>query len=285
VLRAVLELPRPGIQAFPPIGDFYVTIDQQLLTHGYATVRTCIDIHSDGTRTETFAVAGYQPRTRPDAKGQPIYNYTPPNIATFSFAYLDQRGADPLSPIARRFADALISTLVPGHEPKRFFRKARPVDESVSMPLVRITDNSLEFLFRLDEAWFENLRLDGRDLFAHGVATRDERAPLALQADTRDIPVGDSATWLFDRSPLTVPRSALPEWRAEQTSLALYNLVEQWAANGDVSVCDAYKEPPLPGGYSPEAMLAREGITIAVPTDEWTGEAPGQLFRERGRWG
>jgi hypothetical protein len=263
-----------------------VTHADQLVDKGYAIVRTSNTIHSDGIRSETISIAGYQQRVRPDGS----FNYDPPDMTTVSFGYLDQRGTDPLSPIAKRFADALISILVPGHEPKRLFRRQHPVDESTPRPLVMVTPTSVWIIYRNDGLG-ASLRLGpptfdhGRDLFRHGIQTRDRSDVLGLRADCREIPIDAADSWIDGRSPLTVPRSSVASWNENETALALYNLVEQWVNSGDLRECEGYKEPPLKGGYSPAAMLAREGITIGVPADEWTGEAPGELWRERGRWG
>jgi hypothetical protein len=266
-----------------------MTDGYQLVNNGYAILRTSHAVYSDGTSSDTFSVRGYQHRVRPDGS----FNYDPPDVVTVAFEYMDPRGDDRLTPVAKKFADALVATLA-GIEPKRMFRKQRPVDESTPRPLVRVTDTSVWIVYRKDKGFFDTLRLGpptfahARDLFAHGLRARDQGrydSALALQADTRDIPIDDGAEWIDGRSPLTVPHSALPEWQGEQTSLALHNVVEQWVAAGDVRECDAYKEPPLEGGYSPEAMLARQGVTIGHPTDEWTGEGPRELWRERGRWG
>ena len=259
-----------------------MTIDQQLVDNGYAIMRTSHDVNSDGTSSDTFSVWGYQPQ-----RARPGFYYEPPDLATVSFEYMDQRGDDKLTSVAKKFADALVATLA-GIEPKRMFRKQRPVDESTPRPLVRVTDSAVWVIYRKEEGWFDTLRLHGLDLFRDGLRARDQGRYdpiLGLQADTRDIPVDDGAEWIDGRSPLTVPRSALPAWQSETTSLALHNLVAQWVAAGDLRECEAYKEPPLKGGYSPEAMLARQGVTIGYPTDEWTGEGPRELWRERGRWG
>jgi hypothetical protein len=259
-----------------------MTIDQQLVDNGYAILRTSHAVNSDGSSYDTFSVAGYQQQ-----RARPGFYYEPPDLATVLFEYMDHRGGDKLTPVAKKFADALVATLA-RIEPKRLFRKQRPVDESTPRPLIRVTDSAVWVIYRKEEGWFDTLRLGGRDLFAHGVRARDQGRydpTLALQADTRDVPIDDGAEWLDGRSPLTVPRSALPVWQGEQTSLALFNVVEQWIAAGDLRECEGYKEPPLKGGYSPEAMLARQGVTIGIPTDEWTGDAPRELWRERGRWG
>ena len=213
-----------------------MTIDQQLVGNGYAIMRTSHDINSDGTSSDTWSVRGYQPVVRPD---NPL-NLHSPDLATVAFEYTDQRGGDKLTPVAKKFADALVLTLA-GIEPKRMFRKQRPVDESTPRPLVRVTDSEVWVIYRKEQGWFDTLRLDGRDLFAHGLRARDQGRYdplLGLQADRRNIPIDDGAEWIDGRSPLNVPRSALPTWQGEQTSLALYKLVEQWVAASDLRECE-----------------------------------------------
>lgn len=263
------------------------SIAEQIANMGYEPVQTSTEQGSDGNTGNTWSVLGFHPLLNKDGTRR---DYAPAlNVASITLEYASWRGwPETFSPVAARFADALVALLAPVADPKpRGILRRR--EEPKARPLVRRTATSLQLVYRIDgvAAELRDPTLHWRPvLYPHGLAASDQSATLTLTAGLPNIPVGDDATWVDLRSPLTVHRDALPPWDGESASAAVAGLVEQWVAAGELSVCGRYQEPAKPEGYySPEAALARDGVKIGLAVDEWTGRSPGDLGRERGRWG
>jgi hypothetical protein len=244
-------------------------IAEQLHDNGYEPVQTSSTHNSDGVRTRTWAAVGFHPLLNPDGSRRDYARAL--NLVGVVLEPMCTRGGDPFSRHARKFADALVEAL------------------ASSGALVRRTAASLLVIYRTDgvEAALVDPTVQRRPLlYPHGVAAKDSSAPLRLAASFRDVPVADGADWVGGRSPLTVARDALPTWSRDVVSRAVAELADAWVAQGRLRVCGGYQEPARPEGYwSNEAALARDGVTIGGAVDEWTGKSPGDLGRERGRWG
>jgi hypothetical protein len=115
-------------------------------------------------------------------------------------------------------------------------------------PLVRRTARSVEIIYRLEATIaprLDDLSISySSELYAHGLIASDCNSTLVLRAGTPDIPVSIDSEWLGARSPLTVARATLPEFDADAASIALADLVERFAAAGDLKVCGRYLDPP-----------------------------------------
>ncbi len=191
--------------------------DRTLYDLGYEPLQTGAT-HSAGVSTRAWAAAGWTPTVNPDGTPRPMKFR---NLLTVELRYQSARHLDRFSKQARRLSAALVELLA-SNEPR---------------PLVRLMPTCTQVVYRVETLNFVPLL----PAFPHGIQTRDERAVLALQLTSGAVPVDDSATWLEDRSPLSVARLDLPEWSAEQTSRAVHGLIEAWVAKGDLRVCGPYR--------------------------------------------
>jgi hypothetical protein len=260
-------------------------IAQRLHELGYEPIQASIAHDSNGSSDHTYAVRGFHILCNPDGSRR---DYAPSlDLATLTFEYASARHLDTFSPLAQKFADELVSLLASAPELKRGLLRKR--EKPKPLPLVRRTGTSVQLIYQTHDvdAALRDPSLHWKPrLYAHGLQTSDERSVLALHAGMPSIPVGDSATWTDNRSPMTVARDALPLWDGEAASAAVAGLVDQFVTAGELSICGRYVEPPKPEGFfSPEQQLAREGVTLVRPVDAWTGESPGDLGQCRGRWG
>ena len=260
----------------------------KLAANGYEPVPSTVH-HGHGSTGHTWAVLGFHPLLKLKDGKRVRIDYAPElNVASITLEYASWRGwPESFSPVAARLADALADALTPTVEPKRGLLRRR--EEPKPRPLIRRTPTSLQLVYRIDgvAAELRDLTLHHRPLlYPHGLAASDASAVLTLSAGLPSVPVDDGAAWADARSPLTVARNTLPTWNGEAASAAVAGLVDQWVAAGDLRICDRYAEPPKPEGYyGHEATLARQGVTLGRAVDSWTGKSPGDLGRERGRFG
>lgn len=258
-------------------------IAQQLYDNGYEPTETSSTRQSDGSTSSTWVCVGFHVLCNADGNRRDYVE--PRNLPTLELRAAGRR--DAFSPVAARFAGALVALLAPTMEPKRGFLRKR--EEPKPRPFIRRTPRSVQLVYRTEgvSARLNDLSLHWHPaLYPHGMTTSDERSVLSLAVSLPNVPIDDGATWADDRSPLTVHRDALPEWNDDSTSAAVAGLVQEWAAAGELNVCGRYVEPAKPADYyTPEAALARDGVRVVVPVDEHTGRSPGDLGRERGRWG
>jgi hypothetical protein len=270
--------------------DTNIDIAATLAANGYEAAESSSTRQSDGTTARTFEARGFHVLCNADGSRR---DYAPQlNLASITLEYAGWRGwPEAFSPVAARFADALTGllapTVLPPPPPKLFRKQSAP--KPALHPLIRRTPTSLQLVYRTEgvAAELRDLTLHHRPvLFPNGLATSDQGAVLTLSAGLPSIPVGDDATWAEGRSPLSVTRMSLPLWDGEQISAAVHELVQRHVDAGDLRICGRFAEPPKPEGYyTPEAALARDGVRIVRAVDEHTGRSPGDLGRERGRWG
>jgi hypothetical protein len=216
-------------------------IATQLHANGFEGARTSHGHSSDGTSSSTWAVRGWHVLVAPDGTRA---DFAPArNIATLTLQYLSDRSFDAFSPVAQRFADALVEAFIPTRTPaKRPFQKRV---EPAAPPLIRRTAKSLEIVWRASvvSAHLRDLSRHHRpELYSHGIATTDQRSPLSLVAGFPDIPVGDGATWLNGRDLLSVHRDSLPQWDNDAASNAVAELVNRWVTAGDIEISSGYQE-------------------------------------------
>lgn len=192
------------------------TIPEQLIANGYEPLQLSAT-HQPGRSDRTWACCAWRPLLNAD--GSLRYGERR-SLVSLEFRYASARGMDSFSRVARRLSNALVELLA----------------GSEAHPLVRRLPTSLQVIYRLDSVDIAGLQPG----FKHGLATRDERSVLSLQAVTDIVPVGDDAEWRDGRSPLNTPRAALPLWDAPAVSAAVHGLVDRWAAQGDLRVCQPY---------------------------------------------
>jgi hypothetical protein len=137
-------------------------------------------------------------------------------------------------------------------------------------PLVRVTPTSMQFVYQTDTA---NVELRDHShparpqIFKHGLALPDsESLWTAHLRATCGCVLLDGGEWLNQASPLTVKRAELPVFDSDATALKLLALVERFVVAGELRVLGPYVPPTQ--DYSPEAMLARQGVRIVPPTDD-----------------
>jgi hypothetical protein len=198
----------------------------QLSGMGYQAAIAAESFDEGGRITRDYDVQSMRPLRTPNGMAD---EFTPPqNLVVLTFEYTSEHWPEKFSKVAGKFADALVKLLT-----------------TSSGPLVRRTERSLQFVYRLEDVVCP--RLDdpsvnhSRELYPHGLAARDANAVLVLCVGCPRIPVGTETEWLAGRSPLNTPRASLPEFDAEATSIALVGLVERFAA--DLEPCGLYKEP------------------------------------------
>jgi len=208
-------------------------IASKLLENGFHPSQTSAEFGTLGTTRRTWAVQGFRPIL--DANGNMRDWVRARNVA---IVILDH-GAGPgsagkaFSPVALEFADAIEKLLA----------------STRTLPLVRRTPGSLQLVYREEQRVWSSLATPmpgSRVLFRDGLRARDAGPydMLRLLADNPDLPVAaDDASWVGGRSPLSVPRSSLPEWDGAAVSAALERLVGRWAARGDIEVCKPYQPP------------------------------------------
>ena len=205
----------------------------QLADNGYHPVQVASEFDSGGQVRRTFEVQGFRPIL--DSAGNMRDWVQARNLSTVTLTYRCGYFEE-FTKIARKFADAITKRLVP---------------TGGAAPLVKRTPGSLQIVFR-DESrrWASLATADTLTprLWPDGLAARDERSrcspSLDLWAGNPDIDLaGGPDVWIGDRSPFTVPRSELSEWDGETTSIALAELVNEWAERGDLRICGRYVEP------------------------------------------
>jgi len=208
-----------------------------------------------------------------------------PSLAVVSMeardsSLLSPSESDPRSPLAEKFAQALIATLAPAD---KFLRK-------YVRPLVRITPQTVHVIYRSDDASRMGL-FDSTDhrLFEHGLHAPDMGTYDALELAVARISVPtDGGSWLNDRSPLNTPRAELPLWDADAITPKVCALVDRFVAAGELRVRGAYVPPRkvYENDHDGHAEhLERAGIKIIPATDDRFGEFHGSLTEGRGRFG
>jgi len=228
-------------------------IATRLIEHGYDPVATSSEFSSDGSIRREWAAQAFGPIRIPNGSD----DYTPPQFLAVVSLQPESPHEEKFSKVAGKLADALVKLLAtPGG------------------PLVRRTPKSLQFVYRLEG--IVPPRLDDastlyvQQLFQYGLAARDSRETLVLIAGTPEIPVGDDATWLGDRSPLTVARTALAELDEIAASIAIAELVDRFVAAGDIRICGRYLEPARPLNDEPAYL----GPSLDVDPRDWDPADP-----------
>jgi hypothetical protein len=198
----------------------------QLTAMGYQAAIAAESFDEGGRITRDYDLQSMRPLRMPVGMAD---EFTPPqNCLVLTFEYTSEHWPERFSKAAARFADALVKLLTMS-----------------AGPLVRRTQRSLQFVYRLEDVVVPRLENPSvsyaSELYPRGLMARDANAVLVLCVGCPRIPVDNEGEWLNGRSPLTTPRSALPEFDADSMSIAVVGLVERFAA--DLEPCDRYKEP------------------------------------------
>jgi hypothetical protein len=212
----------------------------QLNAMGYQSIIASESFDDGGHITREYDLQAMRPLRTPNGMAD---EFTPPqNLVVLTFEYTSEHWPERFSRVAGKFADALVKLLT-----------------TSAGPLVRRTQRSLQFVYRLEDVVVP--RLDdpsvsyASELYPGGLMAKDANAVLVLCVGCPRIPVDNETEWLHSRSPLTVARASLLEFDAEATSIALVGLVERFAA--DLEPCGRYLEPARVS----DGPAARENLT------------------------
>jgi hypothetical protein len=241
-------------------------VADQLVSQGYEPFETSLEFSSDHSTRREWAVQTMRPLRVPNGMAT---DFTPPqNCVVLTFEYASEHWPERYSKIAGRFADALVKLLT-----------------ASAGPLVRRTQRSLQFVYRLEDVVVQRLEDPSlsyaSELYPAGLIARDLNATLVLCVGCPQLPVGNEAEWLAGRSPLNTPRAALPEFDATAASIALVGLVERFAA--DLTPCGRYLEPARVSAASERDNLENH---IGTDPSEWDPtdprrKSPGLIDRVR----